>query len=459
MKRAVVLVLLVISFFPEVKAEPDAAFHDILAQYQQQVGFSGAALVVKNGQPLLAKAVGHADDAAAQPVMLQTRFDIGSIQKDLTAVLVLQAHENNLLSLDDTLDEFSFGFADSRASRITIRHLLEHCSGFGNVFTAEYRKNPAKYSGISEKLALLQHQPLLFEPGSDREYSNYGYIVLGAILEKVTGQDYWELLEKGVLQPSRAVLAPEQLSHGQSPVATPYHFSYEGKRLPVVARMREHKSPDGGGQMSVYELYAFYHRLFAERKLLSASSLRVLKALQDDQQQWLAFGGGNGVSAAVELDFANDTWVIVLANTDRLVAEELSARLRSLAASGRYAEVRLPATLFAYQQYLEMGGELFSAQFDSLYQQAGYRAFIGKTVTDLARELIAAGKAEESIYFFKYLVDRYPNHAEVYDGLAYGYISYGKGVEARVAFAKARELNPDYRSKFDAANYEAVHEK
>jgi len=456
MKQLFLLILLATSLFSTVRAETVAGLDELLAKYQKYSGFSGTVLVVKNGQPLVSRAVGYADDATLQPVTLLTRFDIGSIQKNLTAVLVLQAIDRGLLSLDDTVDKFSLGFSDPRVKKVTIKHLLEHRSGFADIFSAEYREKPANYDTIAKKLGILEHEPLLFEPGRDRRYSNYGYIVLGAILEKITKDNYWNLLEKNVLEPSRSTLSSEQVSQGNNKVATPYHLNYEGKRLPVAPHLTEHKSPDGGGQMTAFELYAFYHKLFKDKELLTAKSLQALKSLQKEQLQWLAFGGGRGVSAAVELDLSNDIWVIVLSNTDRLVAEKLSSRLRDLITSGQYSEVRLPATLFTYQHYKQMEDKVFNAQFEELYNQAGYQTFIGKTVTDLARELIAAEEAEESIPLFRYLTHRFPEHAEVYDGLAYGYFSSGRIGEARNAFAKATELRPDYKSQFNGTNYEAV---
>lgn len=457
MKIFLICFLLLSSYWATAKTDSEAGFTDLIAQYKQHYEFSGSVLVLKNGKPIFTDAQGYADDVKLQEVTLLTLFDIGSIQKDLTAILVLQAYDNGLLELEDTLDKFSLGFSDPKSNKITIKQLLEHRSGFADVFTAEYRKNPRKYTNIAETLDILRHQPLLFDPGTERKYSNYGYLVLGAILEKVTKQDYWALLEKNVLQPSRTVLETKQSGHG--PMALPYHFSYEGKRQLVDQNMLEHKSPAGGGHLTVYELYAVYQQLFNQKKLLSDSSMQVFRMLQKDQGQWLAFGGGAGVSTAVEIDFINDIWVIVLANTDRFVAEELSSRLRSLAVSGQYARVQqLPATLFAYQQYQELGDKLFVTQFDAVYKKAGYQTFLGKTITDLARELIAAGNAENSIYFFRYLTDKYPAHAEVYDGLAHGYFSAGHYEEAKAAFAKAKALDPDYDSQFNTSNYEAKYQ-
>jgi CubicO group peptidase (beta-lactamase class C family) len=455
MRKILWCLLLLSTHWATAVAESQTGFTDLIAQYKQHYGFSGSVLVLKNGKPILTEAEGYADDSKLREITLLTRFDIGSIQKNLTAVLVLQAHDQGLLNFDDTLEKFSLVFEDPKSKKITIKHLLEHRSGFADIFTAEYRKNPSKYTSIAEKLEILRQQPLLFEPGTERKYSNYGYIVLGAVLEKITQQDYWVLLEKNVLQPSRTLLKTEQLDHDT--VALPYHFNYEGRRLLVDPSMLEHKTPDGGGEMTVFELYAVYHQLFNQKKLLSGNSLQFFRMLQKDQGQWLAFGGGVGVSTAIEIDFANDIWVMVLTNTDRLVAEELSSRLRSMGISGQYDSVKLPATLFAYKQYQRLGEKLFGEKFKAVYQQAGYQAFLGKTITDLARELIAAGKAENSIYFFKYLTEKYPDHAEVYDGLAYGYFSAGHSEDAKAAFAKAKALKNDYNSQFNGANYEVTH--
>jgi CubicO group peptidase (beta-lactamase class C family) len=456
MKILFISLLLLCSYWATANAGSQAGFTELIAQSKQHYGFSGAVLVVKNGKPIFTATQGYADDVKLQPVTLLTRFNIGSIQKDLTALLVLQAYDDGLLALADTLDKYSLATSDPKSNKITIQQLLEHRSGFADVFTAEYRNNPSQFTNIADKLQLLRHQPLLFEPGSERKYSNYGYIVLGAVLEKVTKQDYWTLLENKVLAPARTALATKQSGHDF--VALPYHFNYAGKRLLVDPSMLEHKTPDGGGELTVYELYAVYQQLFNQKKLLSDSSRQILKKLQQDQRQWLAFGGGVGVSTAVEIDFINDLWVIVLANTDRLVAEALSSRLRSLALSGQYAKVQLPATLFAYQQYQQLGDKLFATQFETVYKNAGYQTFFGKTITDLARELIADGKAEDSIYFFSYLTNKFPEHAAVYDGLAYGYFSAGRYVDAKVAFAKAKALNPDYVSQFNAGNYEAKYQ-
>ncbi|NRQ41584.1 serine hydrolase [Rheinheimera sp. YQF-2] len=435
-------------------AAPDAVVSDLVQHYQQLNWFSGTVLVVKDNKVVTALAGGDANDETRTPITMQTRFDIGSVQKDLTAVLVLQAVDNKLLRLDDTLDKFSLGFANELVKNITVQHLLEHRSGFADIFTAEYRQNPAAFDSIDKKLAILKNTPLLFEPGTDRRYSNYGYIVLGAILEKVSGKSYWDLLQQNILVPARMTLTTEQLGQSTA-LATPYHFNVNAKRVAVAANEQEHKSAGGGGQMNVFELYGFYQQLFKAKRLLSTAGLQHFRALQKDQQHWVAFGGGKGVSTAVELDFANDVWLLVLANTDRLVAEEISMRLHSVFRSGTYPEVKLPPVIFSWRLYQQLGDKAFKARFESAYKDAGYQTFAGKVITDLARELVAAGDAQRAIPLFAYLTGRYPTSPEVFDGLAFGYFSAGLKAEARSAFDQATELKPGFNSQFNANNYKA----
>jgi CubicO group peptidase (beta-lactamase class C family) len=454
MKKVYIFLLFIFSVTSSLRAESTVSVSDLVQEYQQLNWFSGSVLVVKKNEIVTALAGGYANDETRAPITMQTRFDIGSVQKDLTAVLVLQAIDNKLLRLDDTLDKFSLGFANELVKNITVQHLLEHRSGFADIFTAEYRLNPAAFDSIEKKLAILKNTPLLFEPGTDRRYSNYGFIVLGAILEKITGESYWDLLQQNILVPARTALTAEQLGQGNM-LARPYHFNIDAKRIAVAANEQESRSADGGGQMNVFELYGFYHQLFKAKRLLSATALQNFRALQKDQQHWVAFGGGKGVSTAVELDFANDIWVLVLANTDRLVAEEISARVHTLFHTGKYPEVKLPPTIFTWQLYQRLGDKAFKAQFESAYKDAGYQTFAGKVITDLARELVAAGNAQSAIPLFAYLTERYPKSPEVYDGLAFGYFSAGRENEARSIFRKATELKPGFNSQFNANNYKA----
>lgn len=421
-------------------------------EYEALNWFSGVVLVARGKEDPIIVASGYADQQKRLAVTPHTQFNIGSIQKNLTAVLVLQLCDQGKLSLDDTLSRFDLGFPEEISTQVHVRQLLDHTAGFSDLFTAEYRANVHQYDSIEKKLDLLRNQPLAFQPGTDRRYSNYGYIVLGAIIEKATGQSYQAVLQEQIISVINGHIA-SQPSMSKAVRAQPYHFNVHGRRHLVPEQEREHMSPDGGLHLSARELHGFYRLLFTTDQLLSAQSLQALKQLQNNTEQWVAFGGGNGISSAVEIDFPSDVWVVVLANTDHLVAEEMSARIRHWFATGEPTAARLPPSVFAYQFFARHGAERFQVKFSDEYSAAGYKQFIGKTLTDVARSLIKQGEASQSIFFFNYLVKRFPNAPEVYDGLAFGYASNGQLNKAQATFQAAKKLKPDFNSQFSPSNY------
>lgn len=447
----IVLVTIFLSIFSASTCASQASnIQKLVKQYEELGWFSGNVLVFKQHNKIFESSVGYANLDEGIKHQADTLFDIGSIQKNLTAVLVLQAVDDGLIKLDDSLAKYVSGLPSDISNKVKVIHLLRHTSGIPDIFNAEYRKNFRLYDTIAKKITLVNDSNLLFEPGSDRRYSNLGYILLGAIIEKAYNKDYWALVELMIMSKVRDT----SLQDGAMPkvMAELYHYSYDGQKVLVDEAQREHKSPDGGGFYSATELMLFYQQLF-NGKLLSKSSLTFFKNLQKDNSQWVAFGGGKGVSTAVEINFASGIWVCVLANTDGLVAEEISHRIMKLMHEGEIEMPRVPPSIFAYKLYKQIGKKKFNEEFKRRYKAAGYNTFIGRVLTDLGRNLISAGEPEESIFFFEYLTENLPEMPEVYDGLALGYFSAGYHKKALNAFQKSVAMRPDYQSHFHPTNY------
>ena len=118
-------------------------------------------------------------------------------------MLILQLAQDGKLKLDDHLATYLPNYRQDIATKITIRQILNHTSGLGNYtqaksFRDEYSRNP--YS-VDEFIRLLCSDDLVFEPGTEFRYSNSGYFILGAVIEKVTGQKYQDVLQKNILAP------------------------------------------------------------------------------------------------------------------------------------------------------------------------------------------------------------------------------------------------------------------
>ena len=428
-----------------------AAAIAIVDSYHELGWFSGSVLLAKAGQPLYQASVGLANREAASPNTHDTRYNLGSIMKNFTAVLVLQQVERGLIGLDDRLDSYELGFPAETARKITVRQLLNHRSGLPDVFTSEYRENPLSFRTIADKLALLKDAPLLFEPGTERRYSNYGYIVLGAILEKATGRSFAALLQEDIFDPLSLEDSVYPYHTSAPDQSLRYTFNYAGEK--IFVGVTEHHSPDGGIESTAADVLTFYRTLFYGNELLSRKGETIREYFPVDGESWVAFGGGTGVSAAVELDLKNDYQIIVLANTDGLVAEEISGRIYSYIQNGSYDPIMLPPIVFAWNMYRDMGAEAFESDFLTSYESAGYSQFIGRTLNELGMSLVNDAKWTDAFNVFGTLRELFPEAPQAYDSLAYAHYRAGDVKKAREIFAMALKLEPAFASDYSSDNY------
>ena len=165
--------------------------------------FSGAILVAGEGEVIYSGAFGLENREQNIPNKLSTKFNLGSIGKTFTAVLTMQLVETGEIRLSDTVDMYLPDFPSPEKSEIRIVHLLTHSSGLGNYFEHEdYESGMHSLRRIDDALALVYEQELLFQPGEKYHYSNSGMLVLGAIIESVTGTPYRQVLKERVLIPA-----------------------------------------------------------------------------------------------------------------------------------------------------------------------------------------------------------------------------------------------------------------
>lgn len=163
--------------------------------------FSGAVLVARKGKILLSQGYGEANREWKISIRPTTRFRIGSITKQFTATLVMQLQERHRLRVADPICQYLDPCPEAWKP-ITIRQLLSHTAGIPN-YTDEPnfdQKEPLHWS-VDQLIAMFRDKPLEFAPGSDWKYSNSGYVLLGAIIERVTGKSYEEVLREQILVP------------------------------------------------------------------------------------------------------------------------------------------------------------------------------------------------------------------------------------------------------------------
>jgi len=165
--------------------------------------FSGAVLIAKNGRPLFSRAYGLADRERRIPNTLDTRFRIGSMNKMFTAVAILQLVEAGKIELSAALGQYLNDYPNKDvASKVTIRQLLTHTGGTGDIFGPDFDAHRNQLRTHSDYIELYGKRGLEFEPGSRWAYSNYGMVLLGAVIERVTGQSYYDYVQEHVYEPA-----------------------------------------------------------------------------------------------------------------------------------------------------------------------------------------------------------------------------------------------------------------
>lgn len=167
--------------------------------------FSGTVLLAKDGKVLFKKAYGLASKRFDVPNRIDTKFNLGSMNKMFTGVAILQLVERGVLSLDDPLSKFvsEEWFPKETADKIKIKHLLTHTSGLGSYFNEKYMESSkALFRELDDYKPLIAGSELAFDPGTDWQYSNTGMFMLGVVIESATGENYFEYIRKNIYEPA-----------------------------------------------------------------------------------------------------------------------------------------------------------------------------------------------------------------------------------------------------------------
>ena len=197
------LLLALLLLAPGLLAQEIAAKADPFVQaFVDQHRFQGSVLLARDGKPLFRKSYGLANaewDNANTP---DTKFRLGSITKQFTSALVMQLVEQGKIKLDDSIRKY-YTEAPEAWQPVTIHHLLSHQSGIPSYteLPGFFDKQAGTARTPAEIIRLTQDKALEFAPGSKYKYDNTGYILLGYVIEKVTGRRYEEQLRKAILEP------------------------------------------------------------------------------------------------------------------------------------------------------------------------------------------------------------------------------------------------------------------
>jgi len=238
--------------------------------------FAGAVLVVRDGQTVFEGAYGLADRGQGVPNSPLTKFRVGSMNKMLTAVAVLQLVQAGSVKLDATLGTYLPDYPNvDLASQVTIHHLLTHTGGTGDIFGPEFTAHRLDLREPSDYLELYGSRDLLFAPGSQWVYSNYGFMLLGAVIEKVSGMRYDDYVAAHVLGPAGmtdAGAAPEDVFVPGRPVG----YMWQGGTLVSNAPTLPYRGTPAGGWYATVRDFERFAAALREHRLLDPAHTALL---------------------------------------------------------------------------------------------------------------------------------------------------------------------------------------
>ncbi len=302
-------------------------------------GFSGVVLIAKDGKPVLERAAGLANRSLEVKNRIDTKFNLGSINKTFTKLAIAQLLEAGKLSLDDKLGTFLPDFPNpDAAAKVTVAHLIEMRSGLGDFFGREFEATPKdRIRRLADYLPFFASKPLAFEPGTANAYSNGGYVTLGLIIERVSGQTYYDYVRDHIFKPAGMA---DTDAFELDAIVPNLAVGYVKKDRSNIYSLPARGSSAGGGYSTAPDLSRYAEAVVANRLVSAPYTAWYLGGPRPDPKApvpassgpvrgGLGIAGGSpGVNAALEVEAAERLVIVVLANDDPPAAEGLARKIR-----------------------------------------------------------------------------------------------------------------------------------
>jgi CubicO group peptidase (beta-lactamase class C family) len=305
-------------------------YNQYLTKKTESNEFSGIVMVARDDKPLFRKAYGYASKRFRVLNNLDTKFNLGSCNKSFTRVAAAQLMEKGKISIDDPIGKYLDMFPKEIADKVTIRHLLNMRSGWGDYWgNPKYRSHSNQLKKVSEYIDFIKDMPLDFKPGSNMQHSNTGYLVLGAIIEAVSGMDYYDYIRKYIYEPAGMTNSDSYLK--DEPVknlATGYTNMNrndplgKGYRWNNINSLPLRGTPAGGGYSTAGDILKYFQAL-RSHTLLNAKYTNYLfngfKGRPGDSVSSKIFGGigaAPGMNAYMMFFIKSGYSVIILSNYD-----------------------------------------------------------------------------------------------------------------------------------------------
>lgn len=445
------------------QSREEAALDAYVQGYVKLERFNGSVLVAREGVVLLKKGYGMANFEWGIPCTSDTRFRLGSVTKQFTSMLVMQLVEQGKLSLDGKLADVLPYYRKDTGGKVTIHNLLNHTSGIPNYtetpnFFRDHGRTPLP---TRELVAKLCSGDLQFEPGSQFRYSNSGYVVLGAVIEQVTGKPYEQVLQERILDPLG--MKATGYDHAE-PVISKRAGGYE--RGPAGLRNADYLDmslPHAAGALysTVEDLYLWDQALYGTKLVSEVAKAKMFTpGLSNYGYGWAIrkapigadkaertmiqhAGGINGFSTVILRVPEERTVIVLLNNTGHAPLNPMAMGVLDLLHGRTPAPAKASLATALLPVLQAKGVEAAVAEYRAIKSKQADRYELGEgELNQMGYTLLGAGKVDEAIALFKLNVEMFPDAGNPYDSLGEAYAVKGEKQLAIKSYARSLELDP-----------------
>ena len=464
----VVLLLVATSAFAASKKEQ---IEVLLTKYNALRQFNGSVLVATRDGVLLKKGYGLANFEWNILNTPDTKFRLGSITKQFTSMVIMQLVAEGKIKLDEKMTTYLTDYRADTGDKVTIRHLLTHTSGIPSYtdqpgFFQHVSRNPY---AVAEFVKTYASGDLAFEPGSKYVYNNSGYFLLGAIIEKITGKPYEQVIRERIFDPlgmtasgydHAATILPKRASGYQLTTTVYRNAEYLDMSIPFAA---------GSLYSTVEDLYKWDRALYGTQ-LLSDELKAVMwtPMLEDYAFGWAIRplqlqdgktmlptirhnGGINGFSTVLVRVPETRELVVLLDNTSR--GDKLDEAMTGILSILHGIPARDPrkSIIDATMSSLQSDGVAHAvARYRELKRtKPDEYEFREADLNTVGYTLLAQGRVADAIEIFKLNVEEFPQGFNAYDSLAEAYMVHGDKDLAIENYKKSLELNPKNTNAVD----------
>lgn len=438
---------------------------ELLNKYEEYNQFNGSVLVADKGEVVLRGGYGQANMEWDIPNDAETKHRLGSISKQFTSMLIMLLVEEGKLKLAAPVTTYITDYPKNNGDIITIHHLLTHSSGIPNYtsfpnFFNEKSRDPYEVEKFIGEFSDLE---LEFEPGSKFSYSNSGYFLLGAIIEKVTENTFEQELQNRIFSPLKmtnsgfdhhATILKKRAAGYSKNGSTYSNAAYLDMSIPYAA----------GSLYSTADDLLIWDQALTNQTLLSPENSRIMfsehvkawggfyaygwgvqkkysESKKDTVLQYSHGGGINGFNTLITRIPAEKNVVILLNNTGGAALNKITKAINAILDDMPYKFPKLSIASAILETYSNEGVSKGHEQYEKLKVDPEYN-LNEREMNRTGYGLMQSGKLKEAIDVFKINVAEFPISANTYDSLGEAYLADGQKDLALKNYKKAVELDP-----------------